>query len=344
MVIGVIGAGIAGLIAGRELAKHGHEVIVLEKSRGLGGRLATRYAGPDNAVKLDHGSSYLSATTSEFKTFLAELESKGLVAPWTDTFAYYTKDAFYSQHPSREPEMVYIAPAGMNAIGKYLSRWVDIRLDTKVGGLTMVAPGHHSKRPWIINMADTSVLEVDAVILATPSIQAAGLLSTAQDETPVRSLHMEVSKIQYTPSFSVMAGYGDCELSEWKGLLCQDDVIAWISNESTKRDNNELTLVAHATAEFSEAHKNESKEAVEKIILKRLAKILGSWAETPYWSQTHFWRYHRPSNSVNAPFLENVNGATPMALTGDYFNGNSIEAAYVSGLALARHWIAKYPK
>lgn len=344
MVIGVVGAGIAGLVAGRELAKQGHEVVVLEKSRGFGGRLATRYAGDEKSIRMDHGTSYVCAKTPEFELFLKELSDKGLIAPWTETFAYHTPDAFYLQHPSREPEMVYAAPTGMNSIGKYLSRWVDLRLDTKVAGLTMVAPGHHTKRPWIINMADTSVLEADAVLIATPSIQAAGLLMTSQDETPVRALHMEVSRVAYTPSFSLMVGYGERELTGWSGLVCQDDIIAWISNESTKRDNKELTLVIHATAEFSEKYKNAPKGEVEKLLLARMGMVLDKWAENPYWSQLHFWRYNRPVNPIQAPFLEISNDAIPLALIGDYFNGNSLESAYVSGMAIARHWLAKYPK
>lgn len=60
MKIAVIGAGVAGLTAGRILAGSGHEVVVFEKSRGYGGRLATRYAGADNSTKVDHGLPYRS--------------------------------------------------------------------------------------------------------------------------------------------------------------------------------------------------------------------------------------------------------------------------------------------
>ena len=51
--IAIIGAGLAGLSAARALTAAGHTPVVFEKSRGLGGRLATRRTefGP-----IDHGA------------------------------------------------------------------------------------------------------------------------------------------------------------------------------------------------------------------------------------------------------------------------------------------------
>jgi predicted NAD/FAD-dependent oxidoreductase len=40
--IAVVGAGIAGLLLARALKARGKDVVVLEKSRGFGGRLATK--------------------------------------------------------------------------------------------------------------------------------------------------------------------------------------------------------------------------------------------------------------------------------------------------------------
>lgn len=40
--VAVIGAGMAGLICAQQLQRAGYSVVMLEKSRGVGGRMATR--------------------------------------------------------------------------------------------------------------------------------------------------------------------------------------------------------------------------------------------------------------------------------------------------------------
>ena len=59
----VIGAGIAGLMASSHLSKAGYRVAVLEKARGVGGRMATRRIG--EAV-CDHGAQYFSVKGRAF--------------------------------------------------------------------------------------------------------------------------------------------------------------------------------------------------------------------------------------------------------------------------------------
>lgn len=343
MRIGIVGAGIAGLTAGRLLAKHGHEVIVLEKSRGFGGRMATRYAGQNNEAVIDHGTGYLTAKSDTFKSFIEELKSKNLLEVWDESLSLFNEDGFYEVHPSLESQTMYYAPKGMNTIGRYLSRTIDVRLNQQVSGITVVSSGSFKKRPWVINFLDTSVLELDALIIATPAIQALGLMHTAQDETPIRFMNSLLAKTEYETSIAVMAGFGTRDNPNWKGVVCQNDILKWVSNESSKRDLGELVLVAQTTHEFAKENRNSDATVVIKNVLAEVSKFAGAWAQNPEWSQKHFWLFNRCVKSLNMDYLESTDSNAPLALIGDYFNGTTVESSYLSGLSLAEHWLNKFP-
>lgn len=343
MVIGIIGAGISGLTAGRLLARAGHEVTIIEKSRGYGGRLATRYAGKDQNTKLDHGIPYFHAHSSEFRLFVAELIEKNLVKLWGDNFAYYRERGFQKTSPTGDNVACYTAPGGMNSIGKYLARWVDVKRNTKAGGLTYIGEGRRKKRPWMINLTGADTFEADAVIIATPAPQAYGVLQTARDETNTLKIIRVIDEIHYNPGYTVMAGYGDRTAPDWDGIICRDSHVEFISNESSKRESDqECSFVIHSTPAFAKQHRNTDHETVTKMLLNETAKITGAWSAAPVWNQLHYWRYKQAVNSLPEPYLELENGEGPLALVGDYFGGNTIDDAYQSGYKLARDWTDKF--
>ncbi|MDX1671448.1 MAG: NAD(P)-binding protein, partial [Balneolaceae bacterium] len=67
MVIGIIGSGMSGLIAGNMLARAGHEVTIFEKERELGGHMATRSVGNGSAVQLDYGITHFTVKSPGFR-------------------------------------------------------------------------------------------------------------------------------------------------------------------------------------------------------------------------------------------------------------------------------------
>jgi len=199
MVIAVIGAGLSGLTAGRILAKAGHEVTIFEKSRGFGGRMATRYAGKDLASKMDHGLSYFGVKSDEFREFTAELLDRGLIQTWGDHFAAWDGEKFLVSAPNQSNEALYTSTGGMNEIGKYLSRWLDIKTETKVGGLTYFGTNRSKKRSWMVNLTSSRTFEADAVIIALPAPQAYGVISSTIDETNTLKIVRQIDEISYSP-------------------------------------------------------------------------------------------------------------------------------------------------
>ena len=78
--VGIIGAGVGGLVCARELADNGFDVKVFDKGRGVGGRTATRRAEPD--FTFDHGAQYFTARDARFQKVTADWQSRGVVAEW----------------------------------------------------------------------------------------------------------------------------------------------------------------------------------------------------------------------------------------------------------------------
>lgn len=343
MVIGIIGAGIAGLTAGRILSKAGHDVTVLEKSKGFGGRMATRYAGKDLQLKLDHGISYFTAKSPEFQDFTAELLEKKVIKLWGDDFLFYDGEKILERNPNQREGATFAAADGMNSIGKYLSRWVDVKNNTRVGGLTYIGENRRKKRSWMINLISRETFEADAVIIATPAPQAYGILNTTIDETSTLKIVREIDEISYNPSYSLMLGFDKSNTPDWDGIHASNSSIRFISNESSKHENqDQCTIVVHSTAEFARKHRKSDEETVKKALLSELADIAGGWSVTPEWSQLHFWRFSQPAQTLNRPFFEMEVEETPLALVGDYYESGDIDAAYRSGYKLAKHWEEKY--
>lgn len=97
--VAVIGAGIAGATCARALSLSGCEVHIVDKSRGAGGRLATRRLewldeqGRRRIVKVDHGAPAFAARGADFRQFLATASQPGTLVQWRPTLAAGSRQA-----------------------------------------------------------------------------------------------------------------------------------------------------------------------------------------------------------------------------------------------------------
>lgn len=322
------------------MAKAGHEVTIFEKSSGFGGRMATRYAGKDSGSRMDHGVSMFTSESPVFDEFVTELLQKGVIKKWGRSVAMYNGENLIKKDPNPSDKPSYTAINGMNTIGKHLSRYVDVQLNTKVGGLTYYGKARTRKRPWMINFTSSKTFGADAVIIALPAPQAYGILNTTIDETNTLKLVRIIDEVHYRPAFSLMVGYGDKPSPDWEAVKCKNSSLEFISNEASKRENDqETSFVLHATEAFTLKHLQSDDEIVTRDMLSEFADIVGGWASVPDWKQLHLWRYSRPRTVLNEPFLEMEDKDGLLALIGDYFRGDTLEDAYRSGYELAEKWL-----
>jgi predicted NAD/FAD-dependent oxidoreductase len=116
----VIGAGMSGIACARALQAEGVAVRLIDKGRGIGGRIATRRtAVAGNTITFDHGVQYLDQ--SEGAAAIAEL-GKGAVDAW-----------HLGDGTSRT-----VGTPGMAALPKALANGLNVTLNTRVTTVRMV--------------------------------------------------------------------------------------------------------------------------------------------------------------------------------------------------------------
>lgn len=311
----IIGAGIAGLSAARELSKAGLDVLVLEKSRGLGGRSATRRL---ESNRVDHGAQYFTARDDRFKKQINDWLECSKLKVWSHGFHVLTEEGL--QGPTKGHPR-YVFPEGMNTIGKLLAEGLKIENQTKAKTLSK------KNNIWHVQSEAGQSFQARAVIVNTPAEQALGLLSFAAP-----ALKAALSSVVMEPSFALMLGYPKELAPVWHGILLRTpSPLSWIAHDSSKRtDPLNTVLTLHSTAAFARSYFNDDPEQVQTILLAALLASDKSFAN-PLFSSFQRWKYALASTSIKEKFLHHDD----VYICGDWCGGAKIEAAYLSGLATA---------
>jgi predicted NAD/FAD-dependent oxidoreductase len=311
MRVVVVGAGVAGLMAAQSLVKNGHDVVVVDKGRSPGGRLATRRI--DNAT-LDHGAQFFTVRESLFESHVAEWIASGVVTEWCRGFDSTTQnnDGFPRYRGAR----------GMTDIAKHLAQGLDVRCNTLAFS---IARGATSK--WQLKIDDGSVLDADAIIVTCPLPQAYALLVTAGIELPESMLRTEYDRticlLAVLNQSSAVANPG--------GLQNPDETFSFIADNAIKGISSAVALTMHANPQFSLEHWDTSTDDVQYLLLERATPWIGD--ATVITSQIKKWRLATPQTIWPERYWAN----DMIVLAGDAFGVPKIEGAALSGLAAANY-------
>lgn len=297
-MIVIIGSGMAGLACARALAEAGLSPVVLDKGRGIGGRVATRRVGD---LQFDHGAQFVNAKGAGFAAALGGLP----VAGW--------RDGTGRTHSVGVP--------GMSAIPRGLGEGLDIRQGVQVTRLQQDGDG------WLVQ-AEGASLRATRVVVTVPAPQVGGLLGAEHPLVPA------LAPVRLAPCLTLMAAVA----AQPPFITRQDpdDPLSWIAQDSSKPGRLQRAAtqwVAQAGEAFSLAHLEKTPEEIAALMLPLLCDRLGVSPDRVTHATAHRWRYARVTHALGQPFLRSADGT--LYLGGDWCIGPRIEAAWTSGTAIA---------
>jgi predicted NAD/FAD-dependent oxidoreductase len=323
--IAVVGAGCAGLTVARRLHDAGARVTVFDKGRSVGGRMATRRIGDR---RFDHGAQFFTARGEAFRQQVEMLERRGALAPWPARWGHFDGARFAE---TAIDEQRFVGINGMSAVPQALAAGIDIVLDAEVTDLS------RGKDRWILECAtEAETAGFDAVILAVPSPQAVALL------TGICDFAVDVAAATYAPCWAVMASFATRLPLAYDAVSLDDGMLRWAARNASKPGfaGDKETWVVHATPEWSLANIEESAETIRDILLEAFQQRFGI-TEAAVEAVAHRWRYALVVTSAEVPcFWDPI---LKIGACGDWCLGPRVEAAFDSGLALARYLLVPQP-
>lgn len=302
--VAVIGAGMAGLAAARRLREAGVRATLFDKSRGLGGRMATRRMA---GWQFDHGAQYVTARGARLAGLVDGWCRAGTAAPWFDG--------------------AFVGVPGMSAPLRTMLEGEAVVTACPVAGLTQEPSG------WTVHTAEGPVStdgngRFAAVIVTVPAPQAVPLLASAGIAMP------ELERVRYAPCWSLMLAFDAPVGLDADHLRIDEGEIAWIARDGAKpgRAAPGEAIVVHAAPDWSRRHLEWPAERVMPELLERFRALVGSRAE-PALAVAHRWRFAQVEVAAGQPCLADADSR--LALAGDWCLGPRVEAAFDSGEAAA---------
>lgn len=303
MRIGIIGAGLSAIVAARELIRHGHTVELIEKSRSVGGRLATRRIGDGKA---DHGAVYFTVRGEALNREVNDWLERGWVRVW------------YA-----DPYPRYVAENGMNALAKRLAQGLTVHLNERAEAVMMMDEA-------VIVRTDVTTRQYDRLLITSPLPQALDLLEAF-------SVHPALRGLTYAPTFVGLFEFETEITIGADGLVDTElppDVLKIINNRQKGISATELVSVYMDEAWSAAWYDREEEETLQEIerLLQTVTKATRIRSR-----QLKRWRYAQATEVWHEPFYQLERH--PIYLAGDVFleaddaSGRTrFESAYVSGL------------
>ena len=305
----IVGAGLSGLVAGRAFAAAGHDVVILDKGRGVGGRLATRRIGEG---VFDHGAQFFTVRDPDFAAMVDDWLASGVVREWCRGFG--TEQDGYPR---------YVGNNGMTDIAKHLATGLEIRTSSLVFSVLATESGG-----WSTTLDTGESFESDCVLLTAPIAQSFGFAFIGGVELPE-----ELRSIDYDRTLALLAVLDSAPVIPSPGALQNPDgIFSFVGDNFAKGISPVHAVTFHANPAWSLEHWETPHDVAERLLRDAAIPYLGGANIID--ANFKRWRFATPQR--NWPDRHWMSETGTMALAGDAFAGPRMEGAVLSGLSAAR--------
>lgn len=302
----IIGAGMAGLTAAHLLDDAGHDVVVLDKGRAVGGRMASRRIGE---ARFDHGAQHFSVRSSAFERVVDGWISSGVVDVWYE--------AGSETHPDRGVEPRHRGVPAMRSICEHLAEGLDVRTGVRVDRI-LGGPS--------VTTTDDETIGADVVIVTAPVPQT---LELVRDLDADRAALEELGEIAYEPTIAVMATM-EGELGLDNGHVTPEGGdIAWIADNHHKGVSAVPAITVHSTGGYARANLEADPTRWLGDLLPEAERLTGGVVTS---AVAHRWRYSMPVNPLEEGAIRLADG---IYSAGEAMSAARVEGAFLSGRAVA---------
>lgn len=318
--VAIVGAGICGLTAARDLAAGGRSVVVLDKGRGPGGRAATRL---ENEWQFDHGAQYFTAQSAAFAHQLDAWRQSGVAGEWQGHIISVAPDG--GQRPLSGTTRRYVGIPGMHALALDLAEGLNCRFGALVQSLSFDGQ-------WQVRLEQESVAARNLVV-TLPAPQASGLLGA---QAP--GVASVMAKVTMAPCWALLVGLNEPFDPGYQGAFVNTGPLGWVACSSGKpgRDHRP-TWVAHATDSWSRQNLELDRDEAREALWSAFRQTTG-YAAKPALCRPHRWRYARADHPLDAVCLSDPERSVWAG--GDWCAGSRIEGAWRSGRQIAAEILA----
>lgn len=317
----IIGAGMAGLMAAYMLQKESDlAVLVLDKGRGVGGRMATRRIDGGRA---DHGAQFFTVRHERFQNWVDRWDDQGLVYEWS----YGWSDGSVLPRAS-DGHPRYAVDGGMAALPTLLARDLDVRYPVRIQCV------ERRNGSWAARADDGEEYIASALVLTPPVPQSlrlldAGNVRLADDDRAA------LERIEYAPCLAGLFHVtGGVHLPEHGAVQRPDADITWIADNTRKGISPDARIITvHAGPEYSAEHYDDPDEEILQSL--RAGVDVFSTPDTKILeAQLKRWRYALPTTLHDERCLT-AHHLPLLVFAGDAFKEPRVEGAALSGLTAA---------